>query len=954
MALTHVMRSLPVCCGCSHIVLEELKDSSLGVFVSLSGTKSSTSGVPNLDFPTGFRSKRIRVIRCGRSNLTELQAVENGQIKTDVEIPVTCYQIIGVPDQAEKDEIVKSVMDLKSAEIEEGYTLDVVVSRQNLLMDVRDKLLFEPEYAGNAREKIPPKSSLCIPWVWLAGALCLLQEVGEEKLVLEIGQAALQQPDAKPFIHDLLLSMALAECAIAKIGFEKNKVSQGFEALARAQYLLKSKISLGKMPLLSQIEESLEELAPACTLELLGMPHTPKNAERRRGAIAALREMLRQGLDVEIACRVHDWPCFLSQSLNKLMATEIVDLLPWDNLAAIRKNKKSFESQNQRVVIDFSCFYMAMIAHIALGFSSKQIELINKAKAICECLIASEGTDLKLEEALCSFLLGKGDEAEVIERLRQLEINSSPASKNFVLGEEFKDGSNANPLLEIWLKDAVLGLFPDTRDCSSSLVNFFGGEKKAVTMSKRRKGTSQTMLSGSLRPTSFVATDPITTEKPLQCLNYSRHLGPAVKQLAPTNTEGPLMANKPASGSSNASVQLKRNLGSHHKEAWGNWWASGNVVVRIMSSTILGCFVFATFKMLGIGHFRNGSRWVPNKPKMATNAQWMINPSLDHNAGPACIDGSNIGGRLGKLLLMFKNQLKNPFDAEIFQSSWPSDELCPLTKAQSKRSMPTEEAETLIKEWQAIKAEALGPSHQILSLPEVLAESLLSQWQDLADIAKSRSCYWRFVLLQLTVLRAEIFLDGTGEEMAEIEALLEEAAELVDESQAKNPNYCSTYKVHYVLRRQSAELVLSAPFIYYVICTIYCEELGELILVKTEYLVVVEVASYESKRHFLALIKTPKSSAEAEMYQLSRLNGSSEWPSFTWEFIAFSFIVVSNVRMVLTLPSALFPSNRCHSVSLSLGSVEPFEVERRFRAYNSEVHLEKIQVLMLYFAGLPG
>lgn len=48
---------------------------------------------------------------------------------------------------------------------------------QNLLMDVRDKLLFEAVYAGNVREKVPPKSSLQIPWSWLPAALCLLQEV---------------------------------------------------------------------------------------------------------------------------------------------------------------------------------------------------------------------------------------------------------------------------------------------------------------------------------------------------------------------------------------------------------------------------------------------------------------------------------------------------------------------------------------------------------------------------------------------------------------------------------------------------------------------------------------------------------------------------------------------------------------------------------------------------------
>lgn len=39
-------------------------------------------------------------------------------------------QIIGVPEKAEKDQIVKSVIDLKNAEVEEGYSVEAVVSRQ--------------------------------------------------------------------------------------------------------------------------------------------------------------------------------------------------------------------------------------------------------------------------------------------------------------------------------------------------------------------------------------------------------------------------------------------------------------------------------------------------------------------------------------------------------------------------------------------------------------------------------------------------------------------------------------------------------------------------------------------------------------------------------------------------------------------------------------------------------
>lgn len=63
------------------------------------------------------------------------------------------------------------------------------------------------------------------------------------------------------------------------------------------------------------------------------------------------------------------------------------------------------------------------------------------------------------------------------------------------------------------------------------------------------------------------------------------------------------------------------------------------------------------------------------------------------------------------------------------------------------------------------------------------------QWQDLANSAKAKSCFWRFVLIQASILRAEIVSDGSDDEFAEIEAVIEEAAELVDESEPKKPSY---------------------------------------------------------------------------------------------------------------------------------------------------------------------
>ncbi|OIT04734.1 PREDICTED: plastid division protein CDP1, chloroplastic isoform X1 [Nicotiana attenuata] len=722
-----------------------------------------------------------------------------------IEIPVTCYQILGVSDRAEKDEIVKAVMHLKNAEIEDGYTMDAVVSRQNLLVDVRDKLLFEPEYAGSIKEKVPPRSSLRISWAWLPSALCLLQEVGEEKLVLNIGQKALQHPDSKPYVHDILLSMALAECAIAKVGFEKNKISQGFEALARAQCLLRSKVSLGKMTLLSQIEESLEELAPACTLELLGMPRTPENAERRLGAIAALRELLRQGLDVEASCQVQDWQCFLNQALNKLMASEIVELLQWHNLALTRKNKKSIESQNQRAVIDFNCFYMVLLAHIALGFSSKQIDLINKSKIICECLIASEGVDLKFEEAFLLFLLGQGDEAAATEKLRQLELNSDPVSRKLASVTE-KDASTVSKPLETWVKDAVLGLFPDTRDCSPSFqVNFFRGEKRPFASRENRRGLHTTSHISHRTIAPAIPRDQRALDEPLSYGDTSRHLGSAVQQLAPHNLQAHLTVDKVNVGNAAGmpSVQLKRNLGAGRK-VWEIWLGLNGIVEKIIFVVSVGCVIFVSLRLMNtqLWRMKNGSAWWPNSPRMTSSHSWTMDFPQDPSYRRASSKRSGIVGKLRKMLPKFIMQIGRHPQASGLQNSFAAAGLSPSTAAAYKTPMPMEEAETLVKKWQTIKAEALGPDHNVDGLFDVLDEPMLVQWQGLSEAAKTSSCFWRFVLLQLSVLRAEILTDGTGQEMAEIEAILEEAAELVDESQLKNPNYYSTYKIRYVLKRQ--------------------------------------------------------------------------------------------------------------------------------------------------------
>ncbi|XP_038885039.1 plastid division protein CDP1, chloroplastic isoform X2 [Benincasa hispida] len=681
-------------------------------------------------------------------------------------------------------------------------TLEIhVTCYQDLLMDVRDKLLFEPHYAGNMKENIPPKSSIRIPWAWLPGALCLLQEVGEAKMVLDIGQTVVQCPMAKPYMHDILLSMVLAECAIAKLGFEKNMVSQGFEALARAQYLLRSQTSLGKLKLLSQIEESLEELAPACTLELLALPNLPMNAERRAGAIAALRELLRQGLDVETSCQVQDWPCFLSQALGRLMAAEVVDLLPWDELALIRKNKKSIESQNQRVVVDFDCFFMAFKAHLALGFSSRQTELIEKAKTICECLIASEGVDLKLEEAFCDFLLGQCSDSEVFEKLQQSILNSKPAmpTRSSNLAMEKKHAENTYQLLEIWLKDTVLGVFKDTRDCSLTLVSFLRGEKKMDAKKKINHSQQQIIVPTNNRPISTSSlSEWRDVENSFLNSNSSQNLGNIIRRLTPTNLPSQLGTGKKKTDANSSSVQLKRDLRIKRWKISELWFARGSLVDKMKVLVIIGCISFASFNLMStMIKMKPFPTWTPHKASLNTSSVFSDEGlSLDNVIVPPNTKSkANLSSSLKRLLSKLMRKGRNlAGTSDMLLSS--------AITASNQKLMLVEEAEALVKQWQTIKAEALGPNYQIYRLAKILDGTMLSQWQALADAAKAKSCYWRFVLLQLSVLRAELLSDKFGAMTLEIEVHLEEAAELVNEAEPKNPSYYSNYKVRYLVKRQ--------------------------------------------------------------------------------------------------------------------------------------------------------
>lgn len=260
-------------------------------------------------------------------------------------------------------------------------------------------------------------------------------------------------------------------------------------------------------------------------------------------------------------------------------------------------------------------------------------------------------------------------------------------------------------------------------------VNFFRGEKK-TPMIKKSKGTPQTTLTMSQRPlASAHASDRRDFEDSHTSINSSRHLDSAVKQLTPTDLQDSLIPSKSSNGNnvSPSSAQSKRRLGLQHSKVWESWLAGKNGIERIAFAAVLGCIMFFAVKLSGIRS--NCVRNLSSSQQIMETSSfvWTTDSSRNDSLGRSCIKSRGVASRLNELIKMVKLPFRNTVDTWCSQSSCLPASLSTSNIAVNRKPMPFEEAEALVKQWQAIKAEALGPSHEVHSLSEALDESMLVQ-----------------------------------------------------------------------------------------------------------------------------------------------------------------------------------------------------------------------------------
>lgn len=254
---------------------------------------------------------------------------------------------------------------------------------------------------------------------------------------------------------------------------------------------------------------------------------------------------------------------------------------------------------------------------------------------------------------------------------------------------------------------------------------------RILSVGKQKIGTTKSLPSAGNRISNFgLLPDHGTSVAQAAHDNLTNHLDKAFKHLLSVNLQRQMSVGDPTGNISLPSSQLKRNNDLHSKRFWESWFSKGNMAGKIAHTALVGCIVFGAFKLLAM---RSGNSNMPYELKTSHACSTsQITASSHHgscDSASAFVKG-DLMGQLRKFWAIFRRDLKYTNGVGSLQNTWPTDDLSRFSAVAAgtqvhRRQMAIEEAEALVKQWQDIKAEALGPSHQIQLLPNILSESIL-------------------------------------------------------------------------------------------------------------------------------------------------------------------------------------------------------------------------------------
>ncbi|XP_006646807.2 protein ACCUMULATION AND REPLICATION OF CHLOROPLASTS 6, chloroplastic [Oryza brachyantha] len=625
-----------------------------------------------------------------------------------------------------------------------GYSTDALVGRRQMLQIAHDTLMNQnsrTQYDRALSENRQETLTMDVAWDKVPGVLCALQEAGEALAVLATGEQLLLDRPPKHFKQDVVLAMALAYVDLSRDAMASNPpdVISCCEVLERALKLLEEDGASNLAPeLLSQIDETLEEITPRCVLELLSLPideeHHKKRQEGIQGAKNILWNVGRGGIATVGGGFSRE--AFMNEAFLRMTSAEQMDF---------------FSKTPNSIPPEWFEIYNVALAHVAQAIISKRPQFIMMADDLFEQLqkfnIGSQYAydnemDLALERALCSLLVGD------ISKCRMwlgIDNESSPYRDpkilEFIVTNASIDEENdllpgLCKLLETWL---VLEVFPrsrDTRGMQFSLGDYYD-DLKVLSYLERMEGggASHLAAAAAIAKLGAQATAALGTVKSNAIQAFNK-VFPLIEQLDKSAMENP----KDGPEGSLQNFDQENALGPVTHD-------SRNAALKILSAGAL----FALFVVIG-------AKYLPRKRPL---------PAIKSEYGSVAAANS------------------------VDSIDDPALDEDPVHIPR----MDVKLAQDIVRKWQSIKSKALGPEHSVASLQEVLDGNMLKVWAGRAAEIERHGWFWEYTLSDVTIDSITVSLDGRR---ATVEATIEEAGQLTDVTEPENnDSYDTKYTTRY-------------------------------------------------------------------------------------------------------------------------------------------------------------
>lgn len=716
-------------------------------------------------------------------------------------VPLDYYRILGLPIQATAEQLQQAYRD-RSRQFPRREYSDVAIDLRKQLIDEASAVLSDPEERqiydasflaktynesdsdppvdakqsiGSAESTIagfdPHTPSIEVEPEQLVGALLILQELGEYELVLKLAgpylganNISLKQGlfgDPQLVVPDIVLTVALACLELGREQWQQGQYQKAATSLETGQELLLREELFPNVR--GEIQADLYKLRPYRVLELLALPES-KVQERRHG-LELLRDMLeqRQGIDGNgddrSGLNVDDFLRFIQQLRSHLTAGEQQEL---------------FEAEARRP--SAVATYLAVYALVARGFANRQPALIRRANLMLTHL--GRRQDVHLEQAVCALLLGQTEEAS-----QALELTQEHDLLEFIR-ENSQDSPDLLPGLclygERWLQSEVFPYFRDLAQAEASLKDYFADPNCQAYLESLPEATAEEanqwlvvpppkspITVGLPQPASYrepALTMPSLAERLAQsqgATNGSVTGSDSDKSAESGGTSSPTPAGRLPSAirtprSSDSPISSPPSSLPTARNSQPISPPVGTTASR-PSSGARGSRLEDKYRVPVAS--RVGRSAAEERPATSSAVPPRSSgKSTRQKAAGLMLKGLKVErlilvGAVGLvaiwlLLTLVKSILfsgKNQqLQISLNQPVIPIPEKPQTDPSVNNSELNQQRASELIKQWFALKSQALGPQHQFEQLNNILVDPALTRWRETAQLAQQQNWYWEY------------------------------------------------------------------------------------------------------------------------------------------------------------------------------------------------------------------